>query len=78
MLDWVVGSHTVEAYSRTGRVRVVWLAALTGFVHSLRLRLMKPSVLFPLAATFSTCLFQERSLVSVTPRYLLDSSTARV
>ena len=39
---------------------------------------MKPRVLFPLAATFSTCLFQERLLVSVTPRYLLSSSTARV
>ena len=39
---------------------------------------MKPRVLFPLAATFSTCLFQERLLVSVTPRDLLASSTARV
>ena len=53
MLNWVVGSHTVEAYSRTGRLRVVYLAALTGFVHSLRLHLMKPSVLFPLAAIFT-------------------------
>ena len=37
---------------------------------------MKPRVLFPLAATFSTCLFQERLLVSVTPRYLLASLIA--
>ena len=29
------GSQTVEAYSRTERLRVVQLAALAGFVHSL-------------------------------------------
>ena len=44
----------------------------------LRLCLMNPSILLPLAVTVSACLFQERSLVCVTHRYLLDSSTARV
>ena len=59
MLD-MMGDPTllIEAYSRTGWVRVVLPAALTVLVHSLRMRLMKHTVLFSLS--FSTYLFQEQ------------------
>ena len=36
---------------------------------------MKPTVLFPLAATVSAWFVQERSTVMVTPKYLLDLAT---
>ena len=54
-------------------MRGVWLAALNGLVYSLSYTL-----LFPLAATLSACLFKERSLAIIIPRYLLVSSTAIV
>ena len=38
------GSHAAEAYSRVVRTREVYDALFTCLVHSLRLRLRKPSV----------------------------------
>jgi hypothetical protein len=45
---------------------------LTVLVQSFKFLLINPRVLFPLAATLSTCLSQDKLLVRVTPRYLLD------
>ena len=43
-----VGSQTVDAYSSTGLTIVLYVAALTVGVHSLKFLLKKPTVLFPL------------------------------
>jgi hypothetical protein len=68
----------VHAYSTVGLTIAVYAADYTGFVQSLRFRLVNPSVLFPLSTMLSMCLSQDKLLLTVTPRYLLTSTLSRV
>jgi hypothetical protein len=74
ILLWLVGSHTVDEHSMVG----LTIVSLTVLVQSFKFLLINPRVLFPLAATLSTCLSQDKLLVKVTPRYLLESTISSV
>ena len=63
-------SQTVLAYFTTGLTIAEYAAVFTGFVQSLRLRRINPSVLFPTLPTMlSMCLSQYKLMLMVTPRY---------
>jgi hypothetical protein len=72
------GSHTGEAYSKTGRTRVVWAVALVLVVDLPRFLLRKPRVLEAFTIVWLMCFVQVGSLLMVTPRYLPLSTTSRV
>ena len=72
------GSHAAEAYSKVGRTREVYAALFTCLVHSLRLRLRKPSVFDAFAVVASIWVCHDKSLLIFTPRYFPLSTTSSV
>ena len=69
-LLWVKGLHSVDAYSTWGRTRV-WYAAVRIAVFLVLMFLFKnPSVLFTFVEILYMWVFQLRSLLMSTPRYL--------
>ena len=72
------GTQTVDAYSNVGLAIVVYAAALTGLVQSLRFLLLKPIVLLALETALWMCLDHCKSSLMVTPKYLALSTTSMV
>ena len=72
------GSHTGDAYSKTVRTTVVYVVALTSMEQSLKFPRRKPRERMALVAVsaMSMCCDQDKSLATVTPRYLLLSNTS--
>ena len=71
------GSQTEPPYSRTGRTSPLYASSLTSCGHADKLRLRKPRVLFSFVQILLTFLFHFKSLVIVTPRYLIFSTLSR-
>ena len=65
-------------YSNVGLTIVVKVCCFTFWVHPCIFRLIKPSVLLALLVMLLMCAFQVRSLLMVTPRYLLSSTTSNM
>jgi hypothetical protein len=59
-------------YPIDGRIKVVYAAAFTSFGQECILRLRKPMVWLALADMLLMWLFQLKSELNVTPRYLLS------
>ena len=65
------GSQTELPYSRTGRTSPLYADSLTSCGHADKLRTRKPRVLLAFVHILLTCAFHFKSLVIVTPRYLI-------
>ena len=72
---WGCGSWLQAVEAAVGRTIVMQMADLTLVVQCLKFLRRNPTVLFPLAATFSAWFPDKRSSVTVTPRYLLELTT---
>ena len=66
--------QTIEAYSSCGRTRLVYALDLTAVLHSPRILLSKPRVLFALLHMMSHCLFLFKLWFIVMPRYLVEDT----
>ena len=64
----------MDEYSSAGLAIVVYVAALTDLVQSLRFLRMKPIVLLTLETVLSMCLNHCKSSLMVTPKYLALSN----
>ena len=64
-------------YSRIGRTILLYAASFTSLGQENKFRLRNPRVLLALEHTFLICEFHFKSLVIVTPRYLMLSTFSR-
>ena len=70
------GANTVDAYSTWGRIRVWYAAVRIAVFLVLMFIFKKPSVLFAFVKILFMWVFQLRSLLMSTPRYLAWSMTS--
>ena len=73
-----MGFQTGDAYSKTGLTAVAYVFALICLEQFLKFRLRTPSERLALLAVSEMCLVHDKSSLTVTPGYLLLSTTSSV
>ena len=71
------GLYTVEAYPTVGCTSAMYALSLVFLEAVLMFRLIKPSILLPLAFTLLECWCHPRSLDTPTPKYVAFSTVSR-